>query len=201
MRVLNRSCSTRNNSSPTATERLGDTGLWLVEAPGQREVVFIWSHPMSILVVLCVGGLAIFAALMTPGTAGGLILAAVTAFFGYILAAIVFNRTHIRIDAEVLSVRHGPVPWPGNKDLRNSDIVALRAHRKRDNEGTDRPRGRPLPQRRRSSIRRASPARSGSVRSRMHGSRPDPKPREPTRPIPTGDRSWPVAAVAKASTR
>lgn len=137
MRVPNRSCSTRNNSSPTATERLGDTGLWLVEAPGQREVVFIWSHPMSILVVLCVGGLAIFAALMTPGTAGGLILAAVTAFFGYILAAIVFNRTHIRIDAEVLSVRHGPVPWPGNKDLRNSDIVALRAHRKRDNEGTD----------------------------------------------------------------
>jgi len=40
-----------------------------------------------------------------------------------------------------------------------------------------RPRGRPLPQRRRSSIRRASPARSGSVPSRMHGSRPDPKPR------------------------
>lgn len=40
------------------------------------------------------------------------------------------NTTVLSVDAMHLTVRHGPVPWPGNLDLRTSEIQQLYAKQK-----------------------------------------------------------------------
>lgn len=42
----------------------------------------------------------------------------------YTLAALV-NRTVVQVTGDRLRVRHGPVPWPGNKDLDATEITQL----------------------------------------------------------------------------
>lgn len=51
-----------------------------------------------------------------------LFLAAVGAGITYALAAYLVNRTSIRMDGTRVSVRHGPLPWPGAKDVLRADI-------------------------------------------------------------------------------
>jgi hypothetical protein len=37
----------------------------------------------------------------------------------------ILNRTRIRADAETLSITHGPIPWPGNREIATSEIRQL----------------------------------------------------------------------------
>lgn len=43
----------------------------------------------------------------------------------YYAIAGLFNKTQVMADYSHLAVRHGPVPWPGNKDIRAGDIKQL----------------------------------------------------------------------------
>lgn len=47
----------------------------------------------------------------------GLLHTAVGIFVGYIALAGIFNTTTITADRETLSIRHGPLPWPGNRQV------------------------------------------------------------------------------------
>ncbi len=55
----------------------------------------------------------------------GLIHTGVGVFVGYTALAMIFNTTIIRIGRGALSVRHGPLPWPGNLTLDTQDIEQL----------------------------------------------------------------------------
>ena len=44
---------------------------------------------------------------------------------GYLAIAFLINRTVIKIDSDMLSVRHGPLKWPGNKDVPMGDVKQL----------------------------------------------------------------------------
>ena len=41
-----------------------------------------------------------------------------------------FNRTHVTVGQGRLGVRHGPLPWPGNKDIDAHDVKQLYAKEK-----------------------------------------------------------------------
>ncbi len=43
----------------------------------------------------------------------------------YFVIAAFFNRTEVRLTAERLTVHHGPLPWPGNRDLACDDLSKL----------------------------------------------------------------------------
>lgn len=43
----------------------------------------------------------------------------------YAVVAGLVNRTHVRIDGGVLSVAHGPMPWPGHVSLPKGAVVQL----------------------------------------------------------------------------
>lgn len=51
-----------------------------------------------------------------------LFLAAVGAGVTYVLTAYLVNRTSIRVDGARVSVRHGPLPWFGARDVLRADI-------------------------------------------------------------------------------
>lgn len=46
-------------------------------------------------------------------------------FVGYWALASFLNRTRVRVTADHLTVRHGPLPWPGARDLRSADVDQL----------------------------------------------------------------------------
>jgi hypothetical protein len=49
-----------------------------------------------------------------------------TALWGlYWLSTQLFNSTRISVDSTVLRVAHGPIPWPGNKQVRVEDFEQL----------------------------------------------------------------------------
>lgn len=43
----------------------------------------------------------------------------------YFTLALFFNRTVLTVENGLLSVQHGPLPWPGNKTIETSDIDQL----------------------------------------------------------------------------
>jgi hypothetical protein len=44
---------------------------------------------------------------------------------GYAALSLLFNRTFIDVRDGLLSVRHGPFPWPGGKQVQTSDLEQL----------------------------------------------------------------------------
>lgn len=50
---------------------------------------------------------------------------AIGAGLTYAVAAVFVNRTIIRLGTQSLSVRHGPLPWPGDKDLARAEVEQL----------------------------------------------------------------------------
>ncbi len=57
-----------------------------------------------------------------PAMAIALLLALPAAATSYRWLAYVVNRTTVRVDATRISVLHGPLPWPGFKDIARADI-------------------------------------------------------------------------------
>jgi hypothetical protein len=57
------------------------------------------------------------------------------AFVTYVLLCTLFNKTTIEVEAGVLSVRHGPLPWPRPPDLAARDVRQLVVHRKVGGKG------------------------------------------------------------------
>jgi len=56
-----------------------------------------------------------------------LALPAAATIYGWL--AYVVNRTTVRVDAERVSVRHGPLPWLGAKDVAKADIDGVVSER------------------------------------------------------------------------
>lgn len=52
----------------------------------------------------------------------GLLVAGVV-FFTWVVAALVVNRTTIRVTAEAVTVAHGPLYWPGGRRFRAADVT------------------------------------------------------------------------------
>lgn len=46
-------------------------------------------------------------------------------FLIYLIFALLFNRTEIRVDRDTLVVRHGPLPWKTPKPIRTTEIEQL----------------------------------------------------------------------------
>lgn len=44
---------------------------------------------------------------------------------GYWALALLFNRTTITVTDDTISVRHAPLPWPGNRVVRVADVAQL----------------------------------------------------------------------------
>ncbi len=65
---------------------------------------------------------------------------AVGILYAYRAATEWLNRTHITVNREMLSVRHGPLPWPGNKVVAVAEIRQLHATRSRWVSGSSRNR-------------------------------------------------------------
>jgi len=70
------------------------------------------------------------------------VLLAVGILFAYRAAAEWLNRTRITVNHEMLSVRHGPVPWPGDVELAVSGLKELQVRKSRWGQG--RGGGRPI---------------------------------------------------------
>lgn len=63
-------------------------------------------------------------------SAFGLIHTAVGAGLVYKVLADFLNRTVIRVESGALTLRHGPLPWPGKKDFRTADFEQFYVTRK-----------------------------------------------------------------------
>jgi hypothetical protein len=63
------------------------------------------------------------------GNAVGLLFPILHAAAGFYLTygaiAGLFNRTVIAASKDKLSIRHGPIPWPGNRDIPTADLKQL----------------------------------------------------------------------------
>ena len=46
-------------------------------------------------------------------------------FIGYYTLCLFVNRTRVEVDGERLRVSHGPLPWPGNRDLGVAELSQL----------------------------------------------------------------------------
>ena len=50
---------------------------------------------------------------------------AVGVFLTYLTTAMFVNKTEIKVNSEKVMVYHGPLPWPGNKQISRFDIDQL----------------------------------------------------------------------------
>ena len=59
-------------------------------------------------------------------------------FIGYYTLCLFVNRTAVEVDGDRLRVIHGPLPWPGNRDLGTGELqqVWSREHISRSKNGT-----------------------------------------------------------------
>jgi hypothetical protein len=67
----------------------------------------------------------------------GSLHAAVGIYLAYTVLAGFLNTTVITADMQTLAIRHGPIPWPGNREVASSSIKQLycREHMKRRKRG------------------------------------------------------------------
>jgi len=66
--------------------------------------------------------------------AAGVFMTVIGVGMTYAIVALLVNRTSLRVDAAEVSVRHGPLPWPGDRDVRRSDIDSVGCEK---HEGSD----------------------------------------------------------------
>lgn len=55
---------------------------------------------------------------------------AVGAVITYLAAASIVNTTVINVERGTISIRHGPLPWPGNRTIDSSDLEQLYAEKR-----------------------------------------------------------------------
>lgn len=53
----------------------------------------------------------------------GVILGGMVLVSGYVLLAYLLNQTRVTVDAMILVVKHGPIPWPGGGRWAIADVV------------------------------------------------------------------------------
>jgi hypothetical protein len=108
----------------------------LHDGPARRTVIIVqrweWATPLLILIGLT----CIFVAVVVWGPRGSLATPAGYTYVGALsLGAIVYaaygllNRTSFSADDDAFTVRHGPLPWPGNRSLSARDIKRLYVRR------------------------------------------------------------------------
>jgi hypothetical protein len=103
----------RRPTSLTFSFRWGLAGVGLIAALGVFAIV---------LMVASLTGKA-----LTGWTDGPLVVGVIVAAppAVWILSAAMFNRTTIKVDGGMLTVKHGPVPWPGNSNWRTEEILQV----------------------------------------------------------------------------
>ena len=85
-----------------------------------------WSTAADRVIVIV--GMCIVIAMLywQASSVASLAFVAVTALpLVYMTVALILNTTLIRINEDILSIRHGPVPWPRNRELPIRDIEQL----------------------------------------------------------------------------
>jgi hypothetical protein len=135
--------STEPSDQAAATPSLGEPSavpeeLRLLTDDTAIEIVQPWFSGLAIpLAVLC-----IIASVAVPALAVAAIvyghwpaailavgLLAVVAGMTYATAALFVNQTTLRVDRDVVQVRHGPMPWPGNKYVATQRIEQILCRR------------------------------------------------------------------------
>lgn len=100
------------------------------------RATWIWRRPLGIRPILgqAVAILFVWAAMRVPfqppGSMAGIARAVVGGmgfFMMYFGLAVRLNTTAISADRFKLTVRHGPMPWPGNRTFKLTDVVSARA--------------------------------------------------------------------------
>lgn len=93
-----------------------------------------YSSKFIIFIICCVfgDGFLIFwySAALRPGTSVILVIAPILhviacALLNYCTLAGIMNRTRIAIGIDDLSIRHAPIPWPGNRSIPRTDLERL----------------------------------------------------------------------------
>jgi hypothetical protein len=117
-------------------------GLTVEDSGRQLTIVRRWFTPdYLIMAFMCVGwdsALLLWLFLLSQAHAPLPLLVFIGMFFAahfavgigltYLTAAGLFNQTAVRVDAETLSVRNGPLPWIGNRSLAVADVEQLYTH-------------------------------------------------------------------------
>ncbi len=109
-------------------------GFNVVDFGTTLEMTRRWFSPMFLfLLVFCIfwngfmvvwHGIALTTG-MWPMSCFGLIHTGLGVGLAYFTAAGFFNRTVVRADRGMIEVRHGPLPWPGNKTLPAGQVDQL----------------------------------------------------------------------------
>lgn len=107
-------------------------GFRLEDSGGGRRVRWRWVSPRAVgtfvFILLWDAILAVVLRYAIPADpppsalAALLALAAFGAGVTYAGVAYLVNRTSVHVDAARVSVRHGPLPWPGARDVLKADI-------------------------------------------------------------------------------
>jgi hypothetical protein len=106
------------------------SGFSTIEADSWFKITHTWLPGGTcfgiVVTILVIGALAWWQ--WSTLKEGGIIRAlwlAVMAAIGYYGLALTLNRTDITVDSNTLNVRHGPVPWPGNRTIRTAAVRQL----------------------------------------------------------------------------
>jgi hypothetical protein len=98
------------------------------------ELTRRWLHsghlPLAVLsgVLFAIGVVALVAALTdTPagGVAGAALVLLVAFGIGYVAIAGLLNRTHVKVQNQILTIRHAPLPWPGTMTVAVDTLEKL----------------------------------------------------------------------------
>lgn len=130
------SCATQVSGGPARPERQKPSGLQVREWGGTLQLVRRWlGWHLLFLVPFCIAwdSFLIFwyaTALSQPNIPWIMLVfpvahVAVGVGLTYLIAASFINSTVVSLGQGTLSVRHGPLPWPGNVSLRSADLVQL----------------------------------------------------------------------------
>ena len=105
-------------------------GLTIEKSLGGLTIARRWSRPAGYAILLWIavwtGLVAFFTSLghqPADGLARALYLPAIA--MGYVALTRFLNRTVIEVGTSEMTVRHLPLPWPGNKRFPTQDIMGL----------------------------------------------------------------------------
>lgn len=120
--------------APNVSVTLPD-GFQIDDDGGRRRISWRWFSWQALgvlaFVALWDGLLALWLyAVFSAGVplfvlVAGLMMGAIGTGMTYAVVACLVNRTSIRVDAAEVSVRHGPLPWPGERNVRKADIDSV----------------------------------------------------------------------------
>jgi len=100
----------------------------IVTSPVSKAIIYSWQTP--ILLVLMMGGVflgitVLYYIISSRLTPISLVLAVLLSIYCYFVTAYAVNKTTIEADESTLSIRRGPIPWPGKHKFSIQDIASL----------------------------------------------------------------------------